>query len=467
MLKKHVHIIFLISSIFIATLFSADEHTLQLPAIEEYQLNNGMRVLLSPNYDYPTVFCHLYINSGILDDPEYQGGLASDMFWEMFDGTEKYPTRIQIRETIRELGDDGGRFDIRRIDDIECEIGSYFLKGDIKPALELYADIIQNPSFSMKGRFWEKIISRIIPKKIFYNKWGLSRVHLQDLFINKKEKLHPKFYNNINKKDLHNWHKTHIQPSKTTLMITGDVNFLYAKKTINDYFGNWESTTEISDRPKYKINLNETSGVKMRFVNMKDLPDAEIRFILKSASINDDWYFSSELANSVFFSGNLGRLTTIHESFDKYGKLKQKTTKSSPFNSIRIEGNIKYSNLSAFYDLIISEFNKLSNSTISEEELSSAKTIRLNQIKSNLNNPKDFTNLIQKQYNINGYSLQKIETSFVEMNNVSLDDINNAASRIYDPNNFILLIMGNQDSCTTFLDRFEDIEYYEQTEELR
>ena len=53
------------------------------------------------------------------------------------------------------------------------------------------------------------------------------------------------------------------------------------------------------------------------------------------------------------------------------------------------------------------------------------------------------------------------------MNNVSLDDINNAASRIYDPNNFILLIMGNKDSCTTFLDQFEDVEYYEQTEELR
>ena len=64
-------------------------------------------------------------------------------------------------------------------------------------------------------------------------------------------------------------------------------------------------------------------------------------------------------------------------------------------------------------------------------------------------------------------SSEKIETSFVEMNNVSLDDINNAASRIYDPNNFILLVMGNQDSCTTFLDRFEDVEYYEQTEELR
>ena len=66
---------------------------------------------------------------------------------------------------------------------------------------------------------------------------------------------------------------------------------------------------------------------------------------------------------------------------------------------------------------------------------------------------------IQWAYNINGFSLEEIEASF--------DEINNAASKIYDPNNFILLVMGNQDSCATFLEQFDDVEYYEQAEELR
>ena len=60
-----------------------------------------------------------------------------------------------------------------------------------------------------------------------------------------------------------------------------------------------------------------------------------------------------------------------------------------------------------------------------------------------------------------------IKTSFDEINKVSMDDINNAASRIYDPNNFILLLICHKDSCATFLERFKDIEYYEQTDELR
>ena len=91
---------------------------------------------------------------------------------------------------------------------------------------------------------------------------------------------------------------------------------------------------------------------------MKDLPDAEIRFILKSASINDDWYFSSELAKTVFSSGHLGKLATIHEYLDKYGGLEQVSNKTLPFNWTRIEGNIKYNKLSKFYDLIISGFSK-------------------------------------------------------------------------------------------------------------
>ena len=52
-------------------------------------------------------------------------------------------------------------------------------------------------------------------------------------------------------------------------------------------------------------------------------PDAEIRIVLRSASIDEDWYFSSELAKTVFSWGNLGRLATIHEKLNKYGKLKE------------------------------------------------------------------------------------------------------------------------------------------------
>ena len=39
----------------------AEEKAYHLPDIEEFQLNNGMRVLISPNYDNPTVYISIYL----------------------------------------------------------------------------------------------------------------------------------------------------------------------------------------------------------------------------------------------------------------------------------------------------------------------------------------------------------------------------------------------------------------------
>ena len=142
-------------------------------------------------------------------------------------------------------------------------------------------------------------------------------------------------------------------------MITGAVNYLYVEKIINDYFSNWSSLTDTRERPADKIN--ENSGIKMRFVNMKGLHDANIWIGLKPASIHDDWYFPSKLAQTVFSSVNLGRLATIQERLDGFEKLELKWD-----NTIAVK--IKYNDLSEYYDLIVSEFDKMSYIRYSEPQ---------------------------------------------------------------------------------------------------
>ena len=63
--------------------------------------------------------------------------------------------------------------------------------------------------------------------------------------------------------------------------------------------------------------------------------------------------------------------------------------------------------------------------------------------------------------------MEKIRGALKNLNDVGLDEVNSAAAKIYNPNNFILLVMGKIDSCATFLEQFENVDYYEQTEELR
>ena len=99
-----------------------------LPDIDEYILDNGMRVLISPNYDYPTIYCHLYINSGTLDNPIDKPGLAENTFGELDEGTVKYSKKGQVKEKLYSLGDNDGWFRDKYIDDTHGVIASYFLK---------------------------------------------------------------------------------------------------------------------------------------------------------------------------------------------------------------------------------------------------------------------------------------------------------------------------------------------------
>ena len=163
----------------------------------------------------------------------------------------------------------------------------------------------------------------------------------------------------------------------------------------------------------------------MRFVNMKDLTKAEIWIghpeIIPSRNwYQHDSYFSANLAQTIFNEGDFGRLASIQDSLDGFAK-------TYGWEHITIGSKVKYNDLSEYYDFIISEFGKMSQSSISEAELLAAKKIRSINSINKLNNPEDFTRYIQFGYNSNGFSLEKIEASYDEMNSVSLDEVNNAA----------------------------------------
>ncbi len=68
---------------------------------------------------------------------------------------------------------------------------------------------------------------------------------------------------------------------------------------------------------------------------------------------------------------------------------------------------------------------------------------------------------------MNGYSLDEISNKWKYIQNVTLKEVNDVAAKMFDPNSFMMVVIGNKDSCSTFLEHFENVEYYEHTEELR
>ena len=465
---KKLFILFYIIIYIVCTTLQARSEKYYLPDIEEYQLDNGMRVLISPNYDHPSVYISVYLNIGRLDDPIDKINVSNLTFYDLDDGTIKFPKEDQIKEELFSLGRRNGRFKYMSIEDSYGYIENYFLKEDTRAGIELFSEILINPTFPMHNEWLISIAVRLVPRKSFLHDSELAEKHIKNQYANKMATIHPKFLFKTSKKDKKDWHKKFIRPENITLMVTGDINYRYIQKLVKEYFGDWETIEPLPERRKYPINITKESGIQLRFVNLENRKDAMIRIMTKGPSFNDSWHSAGQLAMLVFGNGGFSsRLSKIHEKFNQYSYLNYDWQKESRLPYTEIFAEAKYSDLNNLYNEIVDEFKKLANNSISKEELDLSKSVRINYYNNKLHNPEKFSDFIQVYYNNNGYSLENISNKWEEINKVTLDEANDAAAKIYDPNNFMILVMGNRDSCATFLNQFDNVEYYENREELK
>jgi predicted Zn-dependent peptidase len=287
------------------------------------------------------------------------------------------------------------------------------------------------------------------------------------MFNNKVERFSPKYKVSYKKNDYRNWYSQYIRPENITLMIGGDVNYIYIKKLINEYFGNWVNNNPMPNRRVHNINITDKSGIDIRFTPFEDQTRARILILKKTTDLDQFWDPAAQMALYVFgYIGN-SRKHKISQNLDKAGWIEIGWAQSNRMPHAYIAAGMEYSYLKKYYSELISEFNKLTNNSISKEELDLAKATRINDWRDKTYNPKEFNDFIQHYYNRNGYSLEKISNMITDINAVTIEEVNAAAKKIFDPNNFVMAITGNKDSCATFLSQFPNIEYYERAEEIR
>ena len=241
----------------------------------------------------------------------------------------------------------------------------------------------------------------------------------------------------------------------------------YIRKLVNEYFGDWENNSPMPNRRVYNINITDKSGIDVRFIPFEEEDKAQIRILKKTTELDQFWDPAVQMALYVFgYIGN-SRRHKIHQSLDKAGWIGVDWSQSNRMPFMGINAEMEYSYLEKIYFELISEFKKITNNSISKEELELAKATRINDYQNKTYNPKELNNFIQHYYNRNGYSLEKISNMITDINAVTIEEVNAAAIKVFDPNNFVMAIAGNKDSCATFLGQFPNIEYYEGAEEIR
>jgi zinc protease len=405
-------------------------------------LKNGLTLLIVERHNLPVVKVAVGINAGNLKEPEDKAGLASLTAGLLTEGTKNRTAR-QISEEIEFVGGSVGAGSGGDYVTVNLSV----LKKDIDLGFELLSDIILNPSFPedelnkkrkrIKGSLKSQednpgfVASREFKKAVFgshpYGRLVTGTAETLD---------------RITRDDLVNYHSTYYVPNYSIMAVVGDVMHEEVEALINKYFTSWKAKQFISPALP---ELEKQKKKKTITIN-RDLTQANV--ILGHIGVrrgNPDYYtlsvmnyilggggFASRLMQNI--RDEKGLVYDIHSFFaaDKFG------------GRFRIGLQTKNESANTAIEEILKEMSIIRNNPATDVELSDAKSFLTGSFPMRIETSSRIAGfLVAVEYY--GLGVDYIDNYPGYINSVTKEEILRVAKKYLDPENFILVVVADQE----------------------
>lgn len=215
----------------------------KFPDLERAKLSNGMNIVLAKRTGVPTIVMNLMIDAGYKTDYLASPGTAALAMNLMDEGTKELSS-LEINESLQLLG--ASLYTSSNQD--KSSIYMNTLKPSLDASLDIFAEVVLNPSFPEKEfeRLKEEQINtikkeksqpfsmalRVMNKYMYGEGHPYSSPYTGSGYEETVEKL--------TREDVMQFYRTWIKPNKATLIITGDVEMNYLKKKLEKSLGKWK-----------------------------------------------------------------------------------------------------------------------------------------------------------------------------------------------------------------------------------
>ncbi len=276
------------------------------PSPEIFTLNNGLKVILYPQNDVPTVGITLAFPGGLRFETKETNGLfqALALLWTR--GTKNY-TAEELAEKLESIGTTIKGFSGRNT----FGLNVLSLSSKLEESLEYFKEILLNPTFDENEckKAKPELISLLLkqqdqPLHLAVNEF------LKVLFPNHSYGLNSagslEFYQKFTCKDLRDAYKKFVRPDKGTLVIVGNFDPFFLKEKIKTLLMDWDSQS-------YKTILEEPepSYPKKLITRLeKETYQTQILLGFQTPGLNSKEKVALEVLNSAL-SGQNGRLFRI------------------------------------------------------------------------------------------------------------------------------------------------------------
>ncbi len=218
-------------------------HELNLPVIHEDRLSNGLRILLAERHEIPVVNFWLDIDAGYAADHLATPGTARLASSLLTGGTQRR-TALEISDELQMLGAQlsaGCNLDMSTV---------YLsaLKPTLDEALDLYSDVILNPSFPVTDfeRQQKLQLSAIANERVTPLQMALRALppilfgprHAYGIPLTGSGT--EESVKKLTRDDMARFHEAWFSPNNSTFFVVGDTTLSEIKPKLEQFFGNWQ-----------------------------------------------------------------------------------------------------------------------------------------------------------------------------------------------------------------------------------
>lgn len=420
---------------------------------ETFTLDNGLKVFVVKNDKLPRVSFTLVLERDPIMEGDKAGllGLVGQM---MMAGTESR-TKDQLDEEIDFIG--------ASLSAGSTSIFASSLKKHQDKVLDLMADVLYNPSFPAEEleKLKKQTLTGLATSKDDPNSIS-SR--LSSALVYGKD--HPygeveteETVKNVELSDIKSYYETFFKPNIAYLAIVGDMDKAEAEKVVNKYFAKWQK----GEVPKF--TYNKPAPVSKNAVGLVDR-SSSVQTVIDIAQpidlkLGDEDYISSRVLNQIFGGGSSARLfMNLREdkgyTYGAYSSLSADKLVGQFSASASVRNEVTDS---AVYEFIY-EINKLIDEGVTQEELDMAKANLAGSFGRSLESPSTIANFA---LNTERYNLPKdyYATYLQKMNALTVEDINETARELIDPDKLYITAVGNASEIKDKLAQFGEVTMYD------
>jgi predicted Zn-dependent peptidase len=275
--------------------------TISLEKPYEFELKNGLKVLVVENHKLPRVSYSLRIDKMPVFEGEKAG--VSQILSAMLGNGTTTISKDEFNEEVDFLG--------ASINFGSSSASANSLTKYSNRILELMADAAINPLFTEEE--FQKEKDKAI-EGLKSNKKSIDAVASRVSDALSYGKKHPygefvteKTLNTITLDNVISYYQKHFNPNKAYLVVVGDVDVLKVKKQVKGFFNDWQEGVDVS-----RTMTASTPNLPYTQINFVDMPNAvqsSVKFTNNvNLKMNDPDYHAVLLANYILGGGGEGYL---------------------------------------------------------------------------------------------------------------------------------------------------------------